>query len=96
MEICQCDFCGIRDIVLPECLVCGKHMCVKHRFAVDFGIFELRERTEKTASVYKESDYICPECHGDRKLLYTKLAAILITEAEKIEELPPEEVLPEK
>ena len=88
----QCDFCGIRALSMPACIVCGKHMCVKHRIAVDFGIFEYREKSEKLSSVYKESEYVCIECSKDKKALYIKLAGDLIAKSEE-EEIPPEEVL---
>lgn len=93
IEVCQCDFCGIREITLPTCIVCGKHMCSKHQTKVDFGVFYERVRNEKLSSVYKESSYICPECQGDRKTTYLKLAEELIAEAEKVPEEPPEEVI---
>lgn len=90
MDVCQCDFCGLKELTLPTCAVCGKHMCVQHRNAVDFGVFSTRERNEKFSSVYKESDTICPECIKDKPVLYVKLAEILLT---KSEEVPPEEPL---
>jgi hypothetical protein len=94
VEICQCDFCSVRDLVLPQCIVCGKHICIKHQNQVKFGVFEMRVKSDKLTSVYKEERYLCPECKGDRKAVYTKLAGELITEAEKVPELPPEEVIP--
>lgn len=94
IEVCQCDFCGIQEITLPECVVCGKHMCKKHRTGVLFGVYNIRERTDKLSSVFKEERYLCPECLGDRKEVYLKLAEELITEAEKVPEEPVEPEIP--
>lgn len=86
----QCDFCGIRDLSLPTCVVCGKHLCKKHRKIIDFGVFEIQVRNERVTSVFKEERYLCPVCTGKRADVYLKLAAELIAEAEKIpEEEPP-------
>jgi hypothetical protein len=94
IEVCQCDFCGNREFTLPTCIICGRHICPQHRNSIDFGVFSKYERTDKTKSLFRESQYACPECIKKRKELYVELANQLIAESEKEEELPPEEVIP--
>ena len=67
-------------------------MCKKHQTKVDFGVFYERVRNEKLSSLYKESQFICPICQGDRKTTYLKLAEELIAKSEEVAEEPPEEV----
>lgn len=84
-EIYKCDICGLEALSLPECILCGKHLCVQHDNIVDMGVFTQRTRTEKVSSVLKESVHACMVCLKDRENFYLKLAEVL---TEKSHEVP--------
>lgn len=80
-EIYQCDYCGIEALTMSECILCGKHLCVKHDNLVDMGVFTLRTRNEKVSSLLKETVHACMSCTKDRENFYLKLAEVLMNKA---------------
>ena len=88
-EIYQCDFCSVKALVLPECILCGKHMCEKHRGAGAIKTSILRESNNKVYYSFGRTEYICFDCANDKPNFLRKCALVLENEADRIEQEPP-------
>lgn len=87
----QCDFCSVKGFEMPACILCGKHICEKHRGAAGVKVSLTRESNNRLYYSFSREEYICFDCANDKPNLLRKIAIVLSNEADRIESEPPQE-----
>lgn len=79
IDINQCDFCEMREITLPECLICKKHICKDHGFYIETlsRLWKLKKESKSSNvfPLYSKKEYLCIECK-DKQIEFLKIYAL--------------------